>query len=275
MIISAKPEAMNWTLKVAALLYTLGLLHSLLGFYRKRHILVKIALFLVACGFACHTAFLILLGLQHRSFPIASLPEALSFFAWCVTLTFFLAFFRYRINVLGAFVLPFVSVLTILSELVWEENHAIPPALKSNWLYFHTSVAFLAYASFFITFISAVLYLVQEKELKTKRFRRLYFRLPSLQVCDELLRRSLYVGFVMMSLTILTGAFWAQQAWGRYWSWDPKETASLVTWAIYLILINYRVSARWRGRRAAYISILGFASTLVTFGVNQGLHTYI
>jgi cytochrome c-type biogenesis protein CcsB len=266
---------MTWTLKIAAGFYVLGLLHSLMGSYRKRNLFISIALALVGCGFVCHTVFLVAVALQEQHFLIASLPEALSFFAWCVTLTFFLAFFRYKISVLGAFVLPFVSALTILSELVWEENHAIPPALKSNWLYFHISVAFLAYAAFFLTFVSAILFLIQEKELKTKRFRFLFFRLPPLQVCDDLLRRSLYVGFVMMSLTIVTGALWAQQAWGRYWSWDPKETASLVTWAIYLLLLNYRLSAQWRGKRAAYISIAGFVSTLITFGINQGLHTYL
>ncbi|MBM3791264.1 MAG: c-type cytochrome biogenesis protein CcsB [Acidobacteria bacterium] len=203
------------------------------------------------------------------------MPEVLSVFAWCVALVFILAFIRYRINILGAFVLPLVSALTIVSELIWEETHSIPPALRSSWVYFHAGVAFLAYAAFFLTFVSAVLYLIQEKELKAKRFRFLYFRLPSLQVCDELLRRSLYVGFVMMSLTILTGAFWAQHAWGRYWSWDPKETASLVTWAIYLLLLNYRLSSSWRGRRAAYISIAGFVSMLITFGINRGLHGYL
>ena len=78
-----------------------------------------------------------------------------------------------------------------------------------------------------------------------------------------------------MTLTIVTGAFWAQQAWGRFWSWDPKETASLITWTIYLILVNYRLSNGWCGRRVAYISIVGFVSTLFTFGVNWGLHTYL
>jgi ABC-type transport system involved in cytochrome c biogenesis permease subunit len=138
-------------------------------------------------------------------------------------------------------------------------------------------VAFLAYAAFFLTFISGILYLIQEKELKSKRFRFLYFRLPSLQVCDELLRISLFAGFILMSLTIMTGAFWAQQAWGRFWSWDPKETTSLLTWTIYLVLIHYRLSAGWRGRRAAYISIAGFISALLTFSVSwfKGLHAYL
>jgi cytochrome c-type biogenesis protein CcsB len=266
---------MVWTLRITIALYSLGLLHSIFGFYSKRQIFVRVALGMVTCGFAAQTLLLVQLGIRLEHLPITSLPESLSFFAWCITLIFLIVHLRYSEVVLGAFVLPLVSLLMIVSQLMWEENHAIPPLLKSKWLYFHTSVAFLAYAAFFLTFISAVLYLIQEKELKTKHFRFLYFRLPSLQVCDELLRRSLFVGFIAMSFTIITGAFWAQQAWGRFWSWDPKETATLFTWGIYLVLIAYRLSASWHGRRAAYISILGFVSILFTFGVNWGLHTYL
>lgn len=266
---------MTWTLPITIVLYTLGLLHSVFGFCRKRQVFVTVALFMVGCGFASHTVYLLLLGIKVRHLPLTNLSEALSFFAWCITLTFMVAHFLYRINVLGAFVLPLVSMLMILSEMIWEGSHAIPPMLKSRWIYFHASVAFLAYASFFLTFISAILYLIQEKELKAKNFRYMYFRLPSLQVCDELLRRSLYAGFVLMSITIMTGALWAQQAWGRYWSWDPKETASLITWAIYLVLVNYRLSSAWRGRWASYIGIAGFVSVMFTFGINKGLHTYL
>jgi cytochrome c-type biogenesis protein CcsB len=267
--------SMNWVLPVTMVLYTLGLMHSIVGFYRKRQVFVNVALLLVAGAFASHTLFLLLLGFRVRHIPITNLSEALSFFAWCITLTFIVAHVRYRINALGAFVLPLVSLLMIISEVIWEGNHTIPPLLRSRWLYFHTSVAFLSYSAFFLTFVSSVLYLIQENELKAKNFRFLYFRLPSLKICDELLRRSLYAGFILMSLTIITGALWAQQAWGRFWSWDPKETASLVTWAIYLVLINYRLSASWRGRWASYISIAGFVSMLFTFGINKGLHTYL
>lgn len=268
---------MVWLLQITMALYMVGLLHSLFGFYRKRQFFIDLALALVGGGFVSHTVFLILLGLERRHFPITNLPESLCFFAWSITLTFIVAYFRYKINVLGAFVLPLVSSLMILSQIAWEENHSIPPMLRSKWLYLHSSVAFLAYAAFFLTFISGILYLIQEKELKSKKFRFFYFRLPSLQVCDELLRRSLFVGFALMSATIITGAFWAQQAWGRFWSWDPKEIAALITWAIYLILIQYRLSASWRGRRAAYISIAGFISALFTFGVSwfMGLHAYL
>ncbi len=266
---------MDVTLSITTALYTLGLLHSFFGFFRKRQIFVKIALGMVAAGFLCHTVSLILISLDRHHFPITNLPESLSFFAWCISLSFIAANFRYRINALGAFILPLVSALTMVSQIIWEENHSIPPLLKSGWVYFHSSVAFLAYAAFFFTFVSGILYLIQEKELKSKKFRFLYFRLPSLQVCDELLRRFLYVGFIAMSLTIISGAFWAQHSWGRFWSWDPKETASLITWGIYFVLINYHLSSKWRGKRAAHISIIGFISTLFTFGINWGWHTYL
>ena len=263
---------MGLMLNVTIALYSLGLLHSIFGFYRKRQAFVRIALGMVVCGFLCHTAFLVLLGASRGHFPVTNLPESLSFLAWGISLTFMAANLRYRLFVLGAFVLPLVSLLTIGSQVLWEENHAIPASLRSGWVYFHSSIAYLAYAAFFLTFVCAILYLIQEKELKAKNFRFLYFRLPSLRTCDELLRNSLFAGFILMSLTIVTGAFWAQQAWGRFWSWDPKETAALITWAIYLILVHYRLSSRWKGRRAAYISIAGFASTLITFCVNWGLH---
>lgn len=266
---------MGWTLLVTIALYGLGLLHSIIGFITKREVFIRFALGTVAGGFVFHSLSLVMLGIQRRHFPITNLPESLCFFAWCISLTFMVAHLCYKINVLGAFILPLVSLLTISSQLIWEENRAIPERLNSVWVHFHVTIAFLAYAAFFLTFISGLMYLIQEKELKEKHFRFLYFRLPSLQVCDDLLRRSLFVGFAAMSLTIISGAIYAQQAWGSFWSWDPKETASLITWVIYLILVNYRLSTKWRGRRAAYISIVGFVSTLLTFGVNWGLHTYL
>lgn len=266
---------MNWFLSVTVILYSLGLLHSIFGFYQKRQIFVRLALGMVAAGFSCHTLFLLWMGFHRGHFPITNLPESLCFFAWCISLAFMAANFRYKINALGAFSLPLVSLLTIFSQLIWEENHSIPLLLNNRWVYFHAGVAFLAYAAFFLTFVAGVLYLIQEKALKGKNFRFLYFRLPPLQVCDELLRRFLYAGFIAMSLTIISGAFWAQHAWGRFWNWDPKETASFITWTIYFILINYRLSAQWHGRWAAYISIIGFVSVLITFGVNWGLHTYL
>ena len=230
---------------------------------------------MVAGGFIFHTIALILLGIARQHFPITNLPESLCLCAWFLSLTFLVVHIFYDIKALGALTLPLVSLLTITAIFFYEDNQSIPPNLTDGWIYFHSSVAFLAYAAFFLTFVSGILYLIQEKELKTKNFRFLYFRLPSLQVCNDLMRLFLTIGFVAMSLTILSGSISAPQAWGQSWGRDPKVTASFITWGIYLVLLLYRLSSRWRGRRAAYISIVGFASVLVTFGINWGVHKYL
>ncbi len=122
------------------------------------------------------------------------------------------------------------------------------------------------------------MYLVQEHQLKSKRIGAITQRLPSLQVLDDLNYQSLTYGFPLLTLGIITGAIWAEYAWGRYWNWDPKETWSLITWLLYAALLHQRLTVGWRGRKAAIMAIAGFFAVLFTFlGVNlllPGLHTY-
>ena len=123
------------------------------------------------------------------------------------------------------------------------------------------------------------MYLVQEHQLKSKRIGAITQRLPSLKVLDDLNYQSLTYGFPLLTLGIITGAIWAEYAWGRYWNWDPKETWSLITWLFYAALLHQRLTVGWRGRKAAIMAIIGFLAVLFTFlGVNlllSGLHTYI
>ena len=122
------------------------------------------------------------------------------------------------------------------------------------------------------------MYLIQERELKSKQPRGFYYRLPSLKVCEELYYRSLVLGLPFLSIGILTGFVWASRTWKGPWELDPKILASMVTWLIYLVLFSTRVSGGWRGRRAAYFAIFGFAAILVTFvGISllSGEHGYI
>jgi ABC-type transport system involved in cytochrome c biogenesis permease subunit len=152
---------MTWFLSVTIVLYTLGLLHSIFGFYQKRRVFQQLAMGMVATGFLSHTIFLLWMGFHAGHFPLTNLSESLCFFAWCISLAFMIANIRYKVTALGAFSLPLVSVLTILSQFMWEENHAIPPLLKSGWVSFHAGVAFLSYAAFFLTFVLGVFYLIQ------------------------------------------------------------------------------------------------------------------
>ena len=187
-----------------------------------------------------------------------------------------IASFRYKTNALGAFILA--SGLSdddaFPGDLGRKSCH--PAIVEKRVDLFSFTVAFLGLRSLFSHIRFRPSLPDPGKGTENKKVSAFYISgsLPFKYVMTCFSARSLSA-FILMSITILTGALWAQQAWGRFWSWDPKETASLISWGIYLFLINYRLSASWRGRRAAYISIIGFVSILLTFGINWGLHTYL
>jgi cytochrome c-type biogenesis protein CcsB len=151
------------------------------------------------------------------------------------------------------------------------------PALQSNWLTIHVTTCFFGYASFAVSFGISILYLIRDKKRVQKE--KVSKWLPSTPILDEINYKSIVIGFPMLTLGIVTGAAWANYAWGSYWSWDPKETWSLITWFIYAAFLHARLTRDWRGRRAAILSIVGFTAVLFTyFGVNyliSGLHSYL
>jgi len=229
-------------------------------------------------GFVVHIAFTL-----HRFFdaghtPITNLHESLSFFSMAVVGVFIFFQRRFKVVVLGSFVTPLALVMLLLSTLFPMGIGPLNPALKSKWLAIHTIVAFLGYGAFAVAFGAAVVYLIQERFLKRKKLGGLFQRLPSLDTLDEINYRCLTFGFPLLTVAIITGAIWAETAWGTYWSWDPKETWSLITWFVYAALLHGRLTTGWRGRRAAWLSIAGFCVVIFTFlGVNlllSGLHSY-
>jgi cytochrome c-type biogenesis protein CcsB len=131
---------------------------------------------------------------------------------------------------------------------------------------------------FAVAFGAGIMYLLMERELKRKKLGAIFKRLPSLNVLDDINYRCLTIGFPLLTLGIITGSIWASLAWGSYWTWDPKEVWSLITWLLYAALLHGRMTVGWRGRKAAILAIVGFCAVLFTFlGVNlllPGLHTY-
>ena len=136
----------------------------------------------------------------------------------------------------------------------------------------------MAYGFLALAFCGGIMYLLQERELKSKRFGFFYNRLPSLEALDQLNSHCLTTGFVFLTLGIISGSAWARQAWGTYWQWDPKETWSLITWFLYAAQIHQRLTYGWRGKRAAVMAIVGFCAVLFTlWGVTfllGGVHSY-
>jgi cytochrome c-type biogenesis protein CcsB len=255
----------------ATLLYLAFLLKSADGVGR-------IARWLLAAGFAVHGLFTFFRYLASGYTPITNLHESLSFFSLTIVGAFLLLQLRYRVAILGSFVTP-VALCSMLASAVFPSAiTTLNPTLRSGWLGIHTTVAFAAYAAFAVAFSAGIMYLIQERFLKKKKLGVLYHRLPSLDTLDDINYRCLTIGFPLLTIAIISGAIWAETAWGTYWSWDPKETWSLITWFVYAALLHGRLTTGWRGRRAAILAIVGFCILLFTFlGVNlllPGLHSY-
>lgn len=260
-------------------IYCIATVTYMIFLVKPREILGRAAHWLIAGGFIIHCAFTIARYVEAGHTPITNLHESLSFFSLTV-IGVFIAFERkYHVFILGSFVTPLALLLMLASSLYPSTIPELPPALKSNWLFIHSTLAFLSYATFAVAFGSAIMYLIQEHFLKKKRLGPLYQKLPSLDLLDEINYRCLTFGFPLLTVAIITGAIWAETAWGTYWSWDPKETWSMITWFIYAALLHGRLTTGWRGRRAAILSIVGFFFLLFTFlGVNllpgESLHSY-
>ncbi|MFP4475797.1 MAG: c-type cytochrome biogenesis protein CcsB [Desulfatibacillaceae bacterium] len=212
--------------------------------------------------------------------PFANMFDSLVLFSWTVVLLQLVIQARYRMRSLGGVTTPlaFLSLAyASLSSNVDDTIAPLIPALQSNWLTAHVITCFLGYAAFAVAFGISLLYLVKAsgRDGGEGRVRSL---LPKARILDELSYQNIMFGFLFLSVGIITGAVWANSAWGRYWSWDPKETWSLITWLIYATLIHFRLMRGWAGRRTAVLSIVGFAAILFTwFGVNyllSGLHSY-
>jgi cytochrome c-type biogenesis protein CcsB len=250
-----------------------------LGYLLKpQQTLGKAAQWLISSGFAFHCIFTLVRYVEAGHTPITNLHESLSFFSLAIVGVFIAFERKYHVFILGSFVTPLALLLMIASSIYPAAIPLLPPALKSNWLLIHSSLAFIAYATFTVAFGAAIMYLIQQHFLKKKRLGPLYQKLPSLDILDDINYRCLTFGFPLLTIAIITGAIWAETAWGTYWSWDPKETWSLITWFVYAALLHGRLTTGWRGKKAAILSIIGFFVMLFTFlGVNllmSGLHTY-
>jgi cytochrome c-type biogenesis protein CcsB len=264
--------------KVAAAFYCLGTLAYLTYVIFPERVISRSALLIISLGFASHTVAFLARSVEAGYLPVTNLYESLSFFAWMVTGLLLLGHLKYRIHILGALLAPIALIFMLFALALPKEILPLAPVLRSFWHPFHVFFAFMGNAVFTLAFCCGVMYLIQEHRVKTKKLGAITERLPSLTVLDDLNYRCLTVGFPLLTLGIITGAIWAEYAWGRYWGWDPKETWSLITWILFAAQLHQRLTVGWRGRKAAIMAIAGFFAALFTFlGVNlllPGLHNY-
>jgi cytochrome c-type biogenesis protein CcsB len=211
--------------------------------------------------------------------PFANMYEFSMAFAFGIQIAYLWFERRYHQRILALIALPVALLMMYYASTIPADIEPLVPALQNNLLLtVHVAVAIVAYGSFAIAFAASLLYLLQLfLAWLMQRAEPGGWGLPRLDVLDDIGYRAVVVGFPFLTLTIILGAVWADTAWGSYWSWDPKETASLVTWFIYGAYLHARVMRGWRGKRAALLLVLGFAATLFTYFGNLffgGLHSY-
>lgn len=247
--------------------YVVAAIHYVLAFVNKRRAVERVAILSVGCGFVVHTAAIIVDWARDGHYPLFHLHETISFLAWTIVVVFGLALYRYRTQALGVFALPLVSLLVFVSNFVRGSSDMIPERITDGsaaWLFpIHTTLLLFAYASFFVAFAASVMYLLQERELKLKTFSAIFHRLPSLTTVDDIGSTAASIGFTLLTLGIITGVLWSSARSGRMWHNDPIEIFAVLTWVLYLALLHYRTE--WRGRKAAWLGVAGFALVICTF----------
>jgi len=237
----------------------------------RRNLFDGVANGLIVAGVTIQTLYLGIRWVEAGRAPFSNMFESLVLFAWTVAVVYLLLRIRTKLPWLAAAAAA-LSALALAHASTFESAiRPLMPALQSNWLSFHVMTCFLGYGAFAISAVAAAGYLIVTRKASVTQ-------VETRQTLETIVTQTISFGFLFLTLGILTGAVWANSAWGTYWSWDPKETWSLITWFIYAAFLHFNFMRGWRGRRAAWISIIGFISVLFTYyGVNfllSGLHSY-
>ncbi|OGB90439.1 c-type cytochrome biogenesis protein CcsB [candidate division WOR-1 bacterium RIFCSPHIGHO2_01_FULL_53_15] len=250
--------------------YGLAMVAGFLSIAFKKSLIDRAATWLLAGGLVLHTVSLGARIAASGRLPFANLYESMTSFAWGIALIILVVNYIYNVKAAAAAVTPIAFLAALYATTLNKAIEPLMPALQSNWLLAHVGVAIVAYGIFAFSFGTAVLYLVKAKyDAKW---------LPAREKLDELTYKLIAFAFPFMILVIITGAVWAEQAWGTYWSWDPKETWSLITTLIYLGYLHARLVMGWKGKVAAWFAVVGFLAVIFTYlGVSfllSGLHSY-
>ena len=272
---------------VTLALYFVAMLLFFLYAAIKKPSVAKYAVRVQLFALLVHTAAIVLRGILMGRLPMANQYEFSTAFAWALALVSLIFILRFNFPVLGAFSSPVTLLLAVyagaqkLNELKMiaasgvDSIRNLMPALRSSWLGIHVSTVIVAYGAFGVSFVLSIIFLLRDK-MKENGFWDAH--IPKKEALDTISYRCVSLGMMFLTVTIFIGGIWAENAWGSYWSWDPKETWALVTWVIYLVYLHLRIRRGWNGKAAAIFGVVGFICVLFTYiGVNTllpGLHSY-
>ncbi|MDL4821259.1 c-type cytochrome biogenesis protein CcsB [Actinomadura opuntiae] len=248
---------------------------------RRRTDWARLAIVLNVLGWASHLGILVTRGMAVHRWPWGNMYEFMTALSFAAVTAFMVVALRYNARFLGAFVMAAV-VIALGVDNIWLYDSAGPvsPALNSYWIAIHVTAAIIATGSFTVAGAATILYLLKTRAEggAAGAGTGVLSRIPSAEDLDRLSMRVTMFAFPIWTAAIIMGAIWADQAWGRYWGWDPKEVWSFVTWIVYAAYLHARATAGWKGRKAAILSLVGFACLLFNFfGVNymfSGMHSY-
>ena len=265
----------NTLFTAAMILYFAAMILFFVFFAMRKEKAGKIAGILLSAGFVFHTAALICRGIGAGRLPLTNQYEFATSFAWGICLVSLIFIWRFHFRALGTFATPVIFVIIGYAAMQSKEVRELMPALRSNWLAFHVSSAIVSYGAFGVSFAVSLIFLIRER-MRDNRFWEEH--IPTREKLDMISYRAVSLGLLFLTFVIVTGAIWAERAWGSYWSWDPKETWSLVTWIIYALYLHLRIARGWKGKSAAVFAVIGFICVIFTYiGVNTllpGIHSY-
>ncbi|MBR2527880.1 MAG: c-type cytochrome biogenesis protein CcsB [Blautia sp.] len=265
----------NILFTITMFLYLFSMIGYVFFFALKKEMAGKLAGYAALAGFILHTAALIVRGIGAGRLPMTNQYEFATSFAWGICLCFLVFLWKYKFRALGTFVMPVIFIIIGYAAMQSREVRDLMPALRSNWLAIHVSSAIVSYGAFGVSFAVSLMYLIRTRMAKDSFWDE---HIPDQKKLDMISYRAVSLGFLFLTFVIVTGAIWAERAWGSYWSWDPKETWSLITWIIYAIYLHLRISRGWKDKNAAVFAVVGFICVIFTYiGVNTwlpGIHSY-
>ena len=262
-------------LRVSLTLYGVGLLYALASLWGGRAVLTRITLPAVGLGMILHLVALVENAMTSGTWAPASMHELESLLAFVLMVFFFVIYARYKATAPGLAVFPLVFLLTASPALGSARPENGSQVFESaQFIYLHVGLILVGYSALLFSFIASILYLIQEKNLKSKSSGGVWSRLPALATIDEIGYKCLAWGFPFMTVGLITGSILAEARFGSTYFADPKILLSILMWVVYTVLLYTRWSAGWRGRRAAYLATIACVAAMVAWAANNMSQTH-
>jgi ABC-type transport system involved in cytochrome c biogenesis permease subunit len=260
-------------LRTAAALYSCGLLYALIYLFRKSTRLFTPALVAFGAGAVFHLVSLIELRFETGHMPINNFYETSSLCAFLIAALFLLLYSYYRIAIFGVCLFPVVFFMTLIGSTEFPVAAWSSPQIRNAWLLVHITTVLIGYAALIMAAVASIYYLLQERQLKSKRLNPTSNRLPPLATLDRIITQAMNAGFVFITIGTVTGVVWAYIENGTAWIFNPQIAFFLFTWIFYLAMIFLRITAGWRGRRIAWLAVSVLGCSIITWATHLGIRS--